>query len=149
MANTASTTFPKSQPIPERSTRLYRCALQDVDGNLITPAQITSIRFSLRDDKTDKIINGRNRIEVFNQNGGSFDGNGLFNMILDTLDTVTTSKAKIQKRRAVFEVIYLNGIENHEVFFYIENLEDLPPAVLSPLIALLGFTGLSPKSIVA
>ena len=137
MADTASTTFPKSQPIPERSTRLYSATLRDPTGTALEPAQVTSIRFSLRDDRSDEVINARNRVEVLNQNGGAMGTGGAFTMTFDTLDTVAIGTTKLQKRRALFEVTYLTGIENHEVFFLVEQLEDVPYFIAMRVGALL------------
>lgn len=143
MADTASTTFPKSAPVPERSTRQYSATLVDLDAVALEPGQVTSIRFSLRNDQTDVVINDRNRVEVLNANGGTFTAGGAFKQVFSTLDTVAIGTSKLQKRRALFEVTYTSGIENHEVFFWVENLEDLPPVTIAPAtvgaVALLGY----------
>ncbi len=126
MADTASTTFPKSAPIPERSSRTYTATLSDMDAVALEPSQVTSIKFSLRADASDAVINNRYRVEVLNANGGTMTTGGAFKMVFSPEDMVTVGSSKLQKRRAVFEVDYVSGHENHEVFFYVENLEDIP-----------------------
>lgn len=128
--NTASTTIPQSQPIPERSSRTYRATLVDMDSIALPPSQVTSIKFSLRDDRTDIVINSRFRVEILNANGGLIEAGGLFSMVLSPQDTVSTGTSKLQKRRMLFEVDYVGGHENHEVFFWVENLEDIPQSNL-------------------
>lgn len=123
-----STTFTQAQAIPEGCTRKYSATLTDLDGNALLPAQVTSIKFSLRDHRTGALINARYRVEVLNQNGGTLDANGVFSMVLTAADTATTGTASLQKRRAIFEVAYNAGVENHEVYFYVENLRDIPAA---------------------
>jgi hypothetical protein len=141
MANTASTTFPKSQPIPERSSRKYTATLVDMDGGTLDPGSVTSIKFSLREVSTDRIINDRNRVEVKNANGGSLASGGAFSMVWNADDTRALGTSKLQKRRALFEVAYDTGVENHEVYFYVENLEDVAEDVDAPrgLLALAGY----------
>jgi hypothetical protein len=126
MADTASTTFPKSTPIPERSSRTYTATLSDMDGIALEPAQVSSIRFSLRADASDAVVNNRYRVQVLNANGGTMSTGGAFKMVFTPEDMVALGGSKLQKRRAVFEVDYTTGHENHEVFFYVENLEDIP-----------------------
>lgn len=124
--DTSSTTISRSQPIPERSSRTYRSTIRDMDGVELEASQVTSIKFSLRDDKTDVVINSRFRVEVLNANGGTMGASGALSMVLSPEDTVTTGSGKLQKRRMLFEVDYIGGHENHEVYFWVENLEDIP-----------------------
>jgi hypothetical protein len=63
-------------------------------------------------------------------------------MVLNSSDLVTLGTSKIQKRRALFEVTYTTGLENHEVYFFIENLKDLPQTVVTFSATLLGIQGL-------
>ncbi len=126
MADTSSTTFPKSTPIPERSSRTYTATLSDMSATPLEPAQVSSIKFSLRADASDAVINNRYRVEVLNSNGGSMATGGAFSFVFNPQDTVAVGSAKLQKRRALFEVDYATGHENHEVYFYVENLEDIP-----------------------
>lgn len=126
MADTASTTFPKSTPIPERSSRTYSATLSDMDAVALEPEQVTSIRWSLRADQSDAIINNRYRVQVLNTNGGTMATGGAFRLVLSPEDMVAVGGSKLQKRRMIFEVDYTTGHENHEVFFYVENLEDVP-----------------------
>ncbi len=124
--DTSSTTIPKSQPIPERSSRTYTATLSDMSAVALEPAQVTSIKMSLRSDTSDEIINNRYRVEVLNANGGAMATGGAFSLVLNPQDTVALGTAKLQKRRMILEVDYVNGHENHEVYFYVENLEDIP-----------------------
>jgi len=124
--DTSSTTISRSQPVPERSSRTYRATIRDMDGVELEASQVSSVKFSLRDDKTDVVINGRFRVEVLNANGGTMGVGGALSMVLSPEDTVTMGTGKLQKRRMLFEVDYIGGHENHEVYFWVENLEDIP-----------------------
>lgn len=123
-----ATTFTQAQAIPEGSTRRYSATLLGLDGVALEPAQVSSIKFSLRDHGSGVIINDRYRVEVLNQNGGALAAGGAFTMDLSAADTETTSTASLQKRRAIFEVTFAGGKENHEVYFYVQNLKDIPAA---------------------
>lgn len=123
-----ATEFPNTQAIPEGSSRRYSATLTDVDGVTLTPGQVSSIRFSLRDARSNAVVNGRYRQEVRNANGGTLNSAGLFALVLNPQDTVAIGTSHFQLRRATFEVTYVSGVENHEVTFYVENLKDIPGA---------------------
>ncbi len=130
----ATTAFAKTQAIPEGSSRRYQAQLLDADGVEVQAGTVTSIRFSLRDASTNAIVNNRDRVEVRNSNGGTLTASGVFALTLGGGDTISIGTSKMQKRRALFEVTFLAGVENHEVTFYIENLTDVP----APLTLTLG-----------
>jgi hypothetical protein len=123
---TASTTIPKTQPVPERSTRTYSATLSDQDGVALEPSQVTSILYSLRDDRSDAIVNGRARVQVLQANGGALATGGAFTLVLTSADMQAVGTSKLQKRRLLLEIDYEGGHENHEVLFWVENLEDIP-----------------------
>lgn len=125
-----ATDFTNTQAIPEGSSRRYSATLQDLDGVALQSGQVSSILFSLRDARSNQVINGRDRIEVRNANGGTFVA-GAFAMTFNPSDTVAVGTSRYQKRRAVFQVTFSAGVENHEVTFYVENLHDLPNQPLS------------------
>lgn len=126
---TMATKFPDTQAVPEGSTRKYTTQLLDLDGNALQSGQVSSIKFSLRDARSGNVINSRHRVEVRNANGGTLSSAGVFAMVLNEADTVAVGTAKMQLRRILFEVTFTYGTENHEVFFYVENLANLPPAL--------------------
>lgn len=123
-------TFAKSRAVPEGSTRRYQAKLVDYNGVTLQSGQVTRIRFSLIDARTGDVINGRDRMDVRNipGTGGTWSPDaapGYYYQILSDLDTVTTDTEAFQPRRAIFEITFLDGIENHEVFFWIRNLSHL------------------------
>ena len=122
----SSTTFSETQPVPEASCRLYSAQLVGIDGLPLSSAQVTSIRFSLHDAKSNVVVNDRQRVEVMNANGGTLSPTALFTMEFNERDTVSIGSSKLQKRRALFTVYYDNCTENHEVFFFVQNLYDVP-----------------------
>lgn len=126
---TMATEFPQTQAIPEGSSRKYTATLLDLDGVGLTPGQIQSIRCTLRAVSNNQVVNARNRQEVRNAAGGTVATGGAFSLVLGTGDTIAIGTAHMQKRRLTLEVFYLSGVENHEVFFWVENLKDLPPAL--------------------
>lgn len=126
---TMATKFPDTQAVPEGSTRKYTAQLLDLDGVALQSGQVSSILFSLRDARSGSVINSRHRVQVRNANGGTLSTAGVFGMIFNEADTVAVGSAKMQLRRVLFEVTFTYGTENHEVFFYVENLSNLPPAL--------------------
>lgn len=125
----ASTTFPDTQAIPEGSTRKYVAQLLDMDGNAVQSGSVLSIKFSLRDARSGNVLNSRHRVDVRNANGGTLTSAGVFSMVFNEADTVSVGGARYQKRRALFEVTFTFGTENHEVYFYVQNLANIPPAL--------------------
>lgn len=122
----ATTEFPSTQPVPEASCRVYSTQLVDLDGQSLSSAQVSSIRFSLHAAQSNQVINDRYRQEVLNINGGTLSPTGLFEMEFNEADTVAIGTTKLQKRRAFFEIKFDNCTENHEVFFYVQNFTDIP-----------------------
>lgn len=122
----ATKTFPPARAVPEGSSRRYSATLVDFDGNPIQAGQITSILFSLLDARTNAVINNRDRVQVRNANGGTLSSLGVFSQVFSPSDTVTTDDTPVQPRRAIFQVTFLDGVENHEVIFWVQNLAHIP-----------------------
>ena len=130
----STTIFPDTQPVPEASCRVYSTQLVDADGQNLSSGQISSIRFTLHDAASNRVINDRYFQEVMNINGGMLSPTGVFEMEFNEADTVAVGTSKLQKRRALFTVRYDNCTENHEVFFYVQNLYDVPHVPNQPWV---------------
>ncbi len=112
-------------PVNEGSSRRYSAQLTSPDGP-VTTAVITSILFTLFDPKTGTVINGRDKQEVKNQNGGTLEDDGLFELVLGPADISAIDTTRFQKRRGLLEIAYTNGHENHVIGFTVDNLVRVP-----------------------
>jgi len=119
-------TFPPGQAVPERSSRKYRTQLVDLDGAPVQAGVVSSILMSLLDARTNTVVNGRDRVQVRNANGGTLSSLGVFSMVFTSDDMQTTDGTNLQPRKMILEVVYTDGVENHEVFFWVKNMPHLP-----------------------
>jgi hypothetical protein len=119
------TVLGQDKAISEGSTRHIGAQLSDVDGaNLTDDASVTSILMTLVDDVSGGIINGRDRLEVKDQNGGTLNESGWFDYQLTPSDTVAIGARTMQLRRMLLEITFdgTDNKENHLIYFYVRNL---------------------------
>ena len=119
--------FDFSKAVPERSSRPLTFVMRDHRGDLIPAASISGISATLKDLKTNTIINGRNAQAVRNVNGGVLT-DGKFDFLLGELDNVVVSEGRFQKHRLLLTAVFTDSHgrtakENQEVDFFVEDLE--------------------------
>jgi hypothetical protein len=117
------------EAIPASSSRVLSATFKDVDGAALTSsAQVQSIKLTLWDELSNAIINGRNAIDVKNDNGGTLDEAGNFSFDLTPNDTRAFGVANLQPRRLWLDVQFdATRRENHLVYFKIIRLEGVTP----------------------
>jgi hypothetical protein len=114
------------EAVPEGSSFRWRGTLLDFDGEPIVPASVSSILLTLAVKDTDAVINGRDEQEVYQQNGGTLDSEGVFSFVGGSADSATVGSKKWQQRRLTLEVTFSSGTLNHEVRFFVQNLQAVP-----------------------
>lgn len=125
--------FSADEAINEGSTAEYETVFNDADadGTQLDEAAITAILATLKDHDSGEVVNNRNRQDVRNANGGSLAADGTFTLRLDPDDNdIIAPVAHLQARRLTLEVTYLRaggetGYLNHEVIYYVVNLQDV------------------------
>lgn len=117
--------FPQSQAIPERSSRQYSVALRTPTDTPVDPIQVTDVFATLRDIRSDEIINGRDAQQVLNVDGGVL-AEGLFTLQLDPDDMPAIGTQKLQPRRLTLD-LRLNGggRATREIHFWVHAFPDI------------------------
>ena len=116
--------FSAGDAIPEKSSARYACTFVDQAGAAINGAAITAILATLRAHGGD-VINSRTDQNVLNANGGSLTGGGAFTLDLAAADTVAVGATPLQLRMLTLEVTFTSGTINHEVHFYVRQIDDV------------------------
>lgn len=121
----ATKTFPPTAAIPERSTFLYGVDLSDPDDQPVTVEQIDHIYLSLRDIRTDTIINSRTALEVKNTNGGTLTtGRFEFQFVEDDMPAI--GEEELQPRKLTLDIRLVGGGRvTRQVFFWVQSMEDI------------------------
>lgn len=115
----------RANPIGERTSAPYRASLTDADGVDVQPAQIDAIYLSLRDVRSDAIVNSRDAVAVKDANGGTLSV-GAFEMQFDEDDMVAVGSETLQPRRLTLDIRLVGGGRvTHEVAFWIRAMEDI------------------------
>jgi hypothetical protein len=118
------TEYGKDQAIPEGSTRLYSCTFVDTAGAAIPLSAINTLTLTLVDISTGTVI--RSAVNVKGTNGGTIHvSSGAFSYVLSGDDVKIYGSGVHEKRLATFALSYASGVENHEVSYYVENLEQI------------------------
>lgn len=121
------TEYGKEQAIPEGSTRLYSCTFVDTTGTAIPLVAISTLKLTIVDITSGTVL--RNQTDVKNANGGTVHATtGAFTYTMQGVDVKIIGSGTHEKRLATFELAYASGIENHEVSYYVENLEQITTA---------------------
>jgi hypothetical protein len=117
--------FLVAEAIPERSTYPYQVDLETDEGVPINPSDVSSIELTLRDLSSDAIVNGRDHLEVKNQNGGVLTA-GRFTFTPTEDDTRILGAANIERRLLTLHVhAAAGGGATHQVYFYVRNFRDV------------------------
>jgi hypothetical protein len=112
---------------PEESTRILTTILTDKDGNAITAASLTHLKFTLWELRSGEVINLRNAQSILNENGGSMSANTL-TLKLSAADMVIVGARRIETHRGLIEAKLDTGDQDEEVMGFqldIQNLEKI------------------------
>lgn len=120
-----SKSFSQTEPVPEQSSYVYSCDLETPAGDAVDPAQVSQIYLSLRDIRTDAIINSRSGVTVKNAHGGTLTS-GLFSMQFDPEDMPAIGTEELQPRKLTLDFRLLGGGRvTREIQFWVRAMEDV------------------------
>ena len=112
--------------INEKITARYTGTFNDLDGNAIQLADLTTLKLTmfLEDTSANTIIGTWNGKDVLNTNGGTFHAtSGLFTLELGPADTALVSQARSRERHKMeFEFTWASKTGRHEVMLVVKNL---------------------------
>lgn len=111
--------------VTERSTPEYESTI--LDQNKSAVPILDSLTLTLWDEATGNAINGRDKQNVLNANGGSFNS-GVFTFVMTPLDTAIVDATKgTENRRITYDAIWNggDGRKTHDVRFKVQNLKKI------------------------
>lgn len=103
--------------------------ITDETGAPVPAANLSTLKLTLYDLISDAIVNGRDKVNVLNANGGTVDAQGLFTWQGSPADTAMgTPEGDNTIRVALLEWSWAGGsrVGRHEVMFEVRNLGHVP-----------------------
>jgi hypothetical protein len=111
-------------PIPEGSVALLSFVVNDEEGNAIAGTSLDTLTVTLYNDRNEAIINGRSGTDILGANGGSVDGSGNGEWLMDELDNVMVQTGlPYEDHTAEFTWTYSSGTKTgrHRVGLRVAN----------------------------
>ena len=116
-------------PAKQDSTAFIKTFLVDQDEKPIKPSQIVSLTWSLF-DSSGAVVNGRDEIDVLNNNGGVVTEDGVFTLAIPEANHAFSDESNgYEDRVARVTLTWDGGTQKTEIenFHYqIQNLDNVP-----------------------
>jgi len=115
----------KTDAVPESSSHQYRATITDADGEAIAQAQVSQVLMTLRDVKSDDIVNSRDAVDVLGSEL-TIPTAGDLRLQFAAEDMPAIGTAEYQQRRLTLDFRLVGGGRfTHAVLFYVQNLTDI------------------------
>lgn len=114
-----------ADPIREGTTCALTATLRDEAGAAVPGASLQSLLLTLYRRRDGKILNGRQRQNILNANGGVVDAAGKLTLTLGGLDNaVLDPAARLEEHACLLEFTYAGGTKpgTDRIGFHVERL---------------------------